>query len=189
MGLNHIAGMRKLLIILGMPGSGKDTQIAELCNRRKAFVIRVGDLVREKAKSDPRVAKDLEEGNLADDHMVNQLIESTIDNTDEDAFIISDGFPRDIKQARWFEEFMSDRKIELENTMLLDVDEKVALERLLKRGREDDEKSIIKHRLDVFKNETGDVVDYYSRKDNFLHIDGNGTPDEVLDQIREKLTW
>lgn len=181
--------MRKLLIILGMPGSGKDTQIEELCKRREAYVIRVGDLVREKAKADPQIAKDLEEGNLVDDQMVNDLIKSTVDSTANDAFIISDGFPRDIKQAEWFEQFLKENSIELENVMLLHVDEEVALERLLKRGRDDDEQEIIRHRLDVFKRETGEVVDYYSGRSNFLHIDGNGTPAEVVEQIRNKLSW
>ena len=181
--------MRKLLIILGMPGSGKDTQIAELCKRREAHVIRVGDLVREKAKTDPQIAKDLENGDLADDQMVNDLIESTIKNTSKNAFIISDGFPRDINQAIWFEQFFKQNDVELENIMLLDVEEEVALKRLLKRGRDDDEEQTIRHRLDVFKQETAEVVGYYSTRSNFLRIDGNGTPSEVLQQMREKLSW
>lgn len=181
--------MKKLLIVLGIPGSGKDTQIEELSRRRSAEVIRIGDLVREKAQSDPQLSKDLEEGNLADDELVNDLISHSIDGFPDDAFIISDGFPRDLAQAKWLEEFLSSEGIKLEHAMLLDVDDAVAMQRLMKRGREDDNEATIKHRFDVFHNKTDEVVKYFDSKGILVRIDGNGTPEQVQDDIKEKLSW
>lgn len=51
---NNIEKMKQLLVIIGMPGSGKDTQIDYMAKRRKFEVIRIGDLVRQRAKTDPK---------------------------------------------------------------------------------------------------------------------------------------
>ena len=181
--------MKKLLIILGIPGSGKDTQIVELIKRRPAKVIRVGDLVREKAQHDSQVALDLKEGNLANDDLVNGLIEASIGSAPEDSFIISDGFPRDIEQAKWLMQYAQKVGMEVEQVMLLDVDDNTAMERLTKRGREDDQESTIRHRFDVFHQKTDEVVEYFSNLGMLIRVNGNGTPQEVLAEIKEKLTW
>ena len=126
---------------------------------------------------------------LADDELVNELIKDSIGEYPKDAFIISDGFPRDIEQAKWLEKFLASEGIKLEQAMLLDVDDPVAMQRLLRRGREDDNESTIRHRFDVFHDKTDEVVKYFDSKGLLLRIDGNGTPEQVLDDIKEKLAW
>jgi len=181
--------MKNLLIILGIPGSGKDTQIAELIKRRPAKVIRVGDLVREKAKHDEKVAKDLQEGNLADDKMVNGLIDESIKSAPDGSFIISDGFPRDLEQAKWLMDYVQKEGIKIEQAMLLDVNDDIAMQRLVKRGRDDDQESTISTRFEVFHKKTDEVIEYFAKQGLLLRINGNGTPEEVVDEIKEKLTW
>ena len=181
--------MKNLLIILGIPGSGKDTQIVELIKRRPAKVIRVGDLVREKAKQNEKVAQDLQEGNLADDNLVNNLIDESIKAAPDDSFIISDGFPRDIEQAKWLMEYAQRNAIKIEQAMLLEVSDETAMSRLTKRGREDDQETTIRNRFDVFHKKTDEVIEYFANQGLLLRINGNGTPQEVLDEIKEKLKW
>ena len=181
--------MKKLLIIVGLPGSGKDTQIEALAERRKLTVIRVGDLVREKAKNDERVARDLKEGNLADDAMVNELIASEINNAGAADYLVSDGFPRDLDQAKWLDDFLRKNNVELDKVMFIKVDDAVALERLLKRGRDDDNEATIKHRVGVFHRQTDEVVEYYQNSGKLVEIDGNGTPTEVIEDIKAELGW
>lgn len=40
--------MNKLIVVIGLPGSGKDTQIELLSKIRKVNVIEAGDLIRKK---------------------------------------------------------------------------------------------------------------------------------------------
>lgn len=181
--------MKKLLVVIGLPGSGKDTQIDSLAQRRQLKVIKVGDLVRQKAQTDADVAEDLKKGNLADDTMVNELIAEAISSSEPDGYIVSDGFPRDLDQAKWLEDYLNKNSVMLDKVIYLEVDDVVAMERLLKRGREDDTEKIIKHRVDVFHEQTDPVAEYFRPSGKLLKIDGNGTPEEVQEDIKEGLGW
>lgn len=181
--------MRRLLVILGMPGSGKDTQIESLQNRKPIEVIKVGDLVREKAKSDPSVAEDLKKGDLADDSLVNELITEKIQKSSADAYIISDGFPRNVDQAEWLYDQFAKYDIYFEGALLLRIDDSEALKRLLKRGREDDIEATIKHRLEIFHTLTDPVAEFFKSRAKLVEIDGMGTPEEVVENIRRALGW
>lgn len=181
--------MKQLLIIVGLPGSGKDTQIESLGERKKIEVIRIGDLVRAKAKTDPLVAKDLEQGNLADNAMVNQLIDQSIQNFPDPSYIISDGFPRDLEQAEWLVDYLQSKQVELVGVLYIKISDSVAMQRLLKRGRDDDQEKTIAHRLEVFHKQTGAVVEFFRQLNKLSEIDGSGTPKEVEQAIRAKLGW
>ena len=142
-----------------------------------------------KAKSDERVARDLKEGNLADDAMVNELIASEINSAGADDYLVSDGFPRDLDQAKWLDDFLRKNNVELDKVMFIKVDDAVALERLLKRGRDDDNEATIKHRIGVFHSQTDEVVEYYQNSGKLVEIDGSGTPAEVIEDMKVELGW
>lgn len=181
--------MKKLLVIIGLPGSGKDTQIESLSNRRKLEIIKVGDLVRRKAQDDARVAEDLKRGDLADDDMVNELIAQAITAARAGAYIISDGFPRDLDQAKWLEMFLNKNDACIDKVVYLDADDSVAMQRLLKRGRDDDTAETITHRIEVFHSQTDPVAEYFRSKGQLLEINANGTPDQVAQDIKQRLGW
>ena len=73
--------------------------------------------------------------------------------------------------------------------MLLDVNDDIAMQRLVKRGRDDDQESTISTRFEVFHKKTDEVIEYFAKQGLLLRINGNGTPEEVVDEIKEKLTW
>jgi len=54
--------------------------------------------------------------------------------------------------------------------------------------RKDDTPEVIKNRLEVYREKTQDLIDFYKGRDAFKTIDGTGTPQEVadlaLDQIK-----
>jgi adenylate kinase len=51
--------------------------------------------------------------------------------------------------------------------------------------RKDDDEEVIRKRLEVFRNETYPLLDYYSRSDRFYKIDGNTSEDKVFKSIVE----
>jgi len=53
--------------------------------------------------------------------------------------------------------------------------------------RDDDREETIKHRLDVFHDQTEPLVDYYEAKGLLRRFDGSRTPDEVHAHIRATL--
>ncbi len=181
--------MKKLLVVIGMPGSGKDTQIDYMSKRRKLNVIRIGDLVRAKAKSNPDIEEDLESGDLVDNDVVNDLVSHAINSVPDGSYLISDGFPRDIGQAKWLDTFVANHDVIIDKVLLIDIDNDVSVDRLSKRGRDDDDSKTIQHRLEVFHTETDKVIDYYKADDRLSIVNGEPSPEVVSAEIEKILGW
>ncbi len=181
--------MKNLLVIIGMPGSGKDTQIDILAMRRSFSVMRVGDMVRKQAKSDPSLAASLKAGDLADNTKVNALIEHAINSAPQGSYIVSDGYPRIMEQAIWMEGLITPAKLALDRVLFINLSDDESIKRLLKRGRIDDTLSIIEHRLGVFHTFTDKVVEYYRSMGVLVEVDGKGSPEDVARSIQGALGW
>lgn len=181
--------MKQILLVIGIPGSGKDTQIEYMVKRRQLNVIRVGDLIRKKAKFDKKIQLDFEAGNLVDNKIVNELVADTIQSASPQDYIVSNGFPRDLTQAVWLDKYLAINNYSIDRILLIDVSDAVATERLLKRGRDDDNRSAVVRRLKVFHTQTDDVIEYYQRSGKLTKIDGSPSPEEVAKDIQEVLNW
>lgn len=53
--------------------------------------------------------------------------------------------------------------------------------------REDDKPETVKRRIEVNENLTNDLLNYYSDRNLIITINGLGTPDEVFEEIKEKI--
>lgn len=181
--------MKQLLVVIGMPGSGKDTQIEFMAKRRKIEVIRIGDLVRAKALTNSKIKADLDAGNLVDNNVINKIVKDVIQSAPEGSYLISDGFPRDIEQAKWLDEFARNNACKIDRVLFIKIKDSTAIERLKKRGREDDDEVTINHRLEVFHQQTDQVIEYYKSSQRLSEVNGEGTPNEVANQIEDILQW
>ncbi len=181
--------MKKLIVVIGLPGSGKDTQIELLQKTKNVEVVRVGDLIRAEAEKDSELKQALASGNLANNDKVNSLIVNEISTFPEDSVIISDGFPRRIAQAKWLEKYANENNIEIVKYLLIKITDDESMKRLLKRGREDDTEEIIAHRIAVFHNETNEVIEFYKNKNLFASVDGIGDVTEIQKRIKKELNW
>jgi adenylate kinase len=69
----------------------------------------------------------------------------------------------------------------------LDVPDEVVIDRLVKRGeaegRSDDNEATIRRRLQVYRDQTAPLIDYYTQQDKLATIDGN----QPLDQVKTAL--
>jgi adenylate kinase len=66
----------------------------------------------------------------------------------------------------------------------LSVSDERLLERLIGRGRSDDNLQTIRERFRTYHEQTEPVLDYYRRRGILETVDGSGTPDEVFERIR-----
>ncbi|MEI6169786.1 MAG: nucleoside monophosphate kinase [Candidatus Saccharibacteria bacterium] len=181
--------MKQLVIIVGLPGSGKDTQIDLLSKSKKIEVIKVGKLIRDLSNSNDDIKKVMQSGGLVDSNLVNNIIKDQIDSYAQDSLIIADGYPRSLDQAEWLEEYAKNNDIELINYVLLSVPDSEAITRLLKRGRMDDVSNIIQNRINIFHSQTEEVIEHYKHKSKFISVDGVGTIEEVEGRMKTALGW
>ncbi len=198
------------LIIFGPPGAGKGTVSSFLSKEFNLKHISTGDLIRNETKSGSELGNKMNQitstGNLLPDDMVLELLKKHLP---EDNFIL-DGYPRNLEQAKALESITSLNKI-----LFLDVEDSELIDRLTKRTqcskcgkiygrdfppkdpkvcdicsgevtlREDDKEEIIKHRLEVYKNQTVPLKEHYKNKT--IIINANKKVEIIFEESKKAL--
>jgi adenylate kinase len=99
---------KRIVILLGPPGSGKGTQAVKLAEALKIPHISTGDLFRDNLKRQTelgaKVKAYMEEGKLVPDSLVLDMLFQRVAAEDARNGYLLDGFPRTIPQAEALEE-------------------------------------------------------------------------------------
>jgi len=98
-----------------------------------------------------------------------------------------DGYPRNISQANSLNQVLEDINQSLEVVFYLDVKEDILVERLLSRGRKDDNEDTIRTRLNIYKETTEPLIDFYRKKKILEYIDGDRELKIISDEIKLKM--
>jgi adenylate kinase len=113
------------LVLVGPPGSGKGTQAKLLTDRLGLRCVGTGDLLREAIRHGTSIGKVaeplLKAGKLVPDDWVNALVEELFHGPSRPNCFVLDGYPRTLKQAEWFDEFLGREGIDLTAVVLLEV--------------------------------------------------------------------
>ena len=75
----------------------------------------------------------------------------------------------------------------IEAVVLLEVADAVLVERLLGRGRADDNEEVIRNRLEVYKQQTAPLVDHYRRQNLLLTVKAEGSVEAIAERIESSL--
>jgi adenylate kinase len=181
------------IVIFGAPGSGKGTQSENLIKKYNLAHISTGDVLRAEMKSGTELGKLAEgyisKGLLVPDDVVIGMLAHVLDGKNDVAGVVFDGFPRTLPQSDALEKLLKDRGQEVSIVVNLDVEEPELINRLIRRGlqagRSDDNLETIKLRLDVYKNQTSPLKEYYKKTGKLISIKGIGTVDEIFGLISE----
>jgi adenylate kinase len=183
------------IVIFGAPGSGKGTQSEKLIEKYGLTHISTGNVLREEIANGTELGilaeKYISKGHLVPDEVVIDMLADVLDHKEISNGVIFDGFPRTLAQGEALDKLLKDRKEEITAVVNLEVPETELIERMLKRGlqsgRSDDNIETIKSRLEVYKNQTSPLKDYYESTGKLIHIIGNGTIDEIFNRISEAI--
>lgn len=100
---------------------------------------------------------------------------------------ILDGFPRTVPQAVAAYDAARRRGVTLHAVVFLEIPHEELLARLAARrvdaGRADDSESTIRHRIEVYMDQTLPLVDYYAGRRILRRVDATGTIDEVTARV------
>lgn len=180
------------LILFGPPGSGKGTQAAKLVEHYNLLHISTGDLFRYEMGNDTPLGLKAKEfiakGELVPDSITIGMLQNKVEaNSDVEGYIF-DGFPRTIPQAKALDELLASKDQAVSALMALQVDDEEIVSRLLNRGKtsgrsDDNDESIIRNRIDVYKSETQPVYDYYGEQGKSVSVKGIGSIDEIFERL------
>jgi adenylate kinase len=174
------------LVIVGRQGAGKGTQCEDLVDHYGAVHVSTGDMLRDAVAEGTefgRKAKEyMDAGNLLPDDIIVGVVEERLsrDDVTEGGFIL-DGFPRTLAQAEALWDVLGERGIDL--AVDLDVPLDVVKERMLGRGRDDDNAEAIARRLEIYEEQTVPAINWFDDRGVLVRVDGQGTPDEVAERL------
>ncbi|MCF4005930.1 adenylate kinase [Corynebacterium uropygiale] len=177
------------LVLLGPPGAGKGTQAALLSEKLGIPHISTGDLFRanigEGTPLGIEAKQYIDAGKLVPTDVTARMVESRLAEEDtKDGFLL-DGFPRTVEQADILEELLAKHGQSLDGVLNFQVSEDVVVERMLARGRADDNEETIRTRLGVYREETAPLIEHYG--DAIITIDAEGTVEEINERALKAL--
>ena len=183
------------LLIVGPPGAGKGTQAAIIADTFGIPAISTGDIFRANIKDGTELGLKIQEivssGRYVPDSLTNEIVRDRLQQADAvDGFLL-DGYPRTVDQVSELDSILGETGAELDAVVRLVADPDEVVARLLKRaseqGRADDTEEVIRHRQDVYLDQTEPVIAAYAERGLVVDVDGLGAVDEVAVRVREAL--
>ena len=202
-------------IFLGPPGAGKGSLAVKVAEDYKIPHISTGDIFRANIKNQTplgiKVKAIIDSGSLVSDDLTCELVKDRLSQPDCANGYILDGFPRTIPQAEMFAEICPDVKVV--NFVIKDeiVIRRLSTRRVCKAcganfnvltlppkvegvcdkcggelyQRDDDKQESILHRMDVYREQTEPLINFYKNKGSITDLDASIETDILLGEFKK----
>ncbi len=216
------AQQRTYVVLLGIPGAGKGTQARLLEESLGIPQVSTGDIFRYNLKNQTELgllAKSyMDRGDLVPDEVTIRMVEDRLHQPDAIKGAILDGFPRNLIQAKTFDE-ISAVYGGIKLVPLISLDDEEAIRRVTGRRscrtcgavyhldfnppkqagrcdidggelyqRDDDKLETVRNRLYVYYKQTSPLIGYYFAKSLLVELDGTQPIEVVFEQLMNLLT-
>lgn len=188
------------VVLLGPPGAGKGTQAQIIAGKLGVPAISTGDIFRANVsgKTDLglQVKAFLDAGDLVPDEITVAMVKGRLAEPDGKAGFLLDGFPRSIPQAEQLRDSLAELGHSLDRVLELVVDEDELVRRLSGRRmlvdgqmvqRDDDKPETVRHRLQVYREQTEPLSGFYDSAGLLTRIDAIGEIEEVTGRAMKAL--
>lgn len=188
--------MSSRLVLFGPPGAGKGTQAARLSAHFGVPAISTGDIFRANISGGTELGRKVVEytsvGALVPDELTDALVRDRLAQDDAADGFLLDGYPRNLAQVGALDAILADAGRALDVVVEITADADVVVDRLLKRaaieGRADDTEDVIRHRLEVYAQQTAPIAKVYADRGTLVQVDGIGDVDEVTERLVRAIT-
>ena len=188
-------------IFLGPPGAGKGSLAVKVAEDYKIPHISTGDIFRANIKAQTplgvKVKAIIDSGSLVSDELTFELVKDRLAQDDCKNGYILDGFPRTIPQAEMLEKLVDDVKVvnfEIKDEIVI---RRLSTRRVCKAcganfnvltlppkvegicdkcggelyQRDDDKQESILHRMDVYREQTEPLINFYKNKGKITDLE------------------
>ena len=202
-------------IFLGPPGAGKGSLAVKVAEDYKIPHISTGDIFRANIKAQTplgvKVKAIIDSGSLVSDELTFELVKDRLAQDDCKNGYILDGFPRTIPQAEMLEGLVSDVKVvnfEIQDEIVI---RRLSTRRVCKAcganfnvltlppkvegvcdkcggelyQRDDDKQESIMHRMEVYREQTEPLINFYKNKGKITDLDASIETDVLLGKFKE----
>jgi adenylate kinase len=181
------------LLLIGAPGSGKGTQAVRIAERFGITHISSGDLLRQHVRDRTPIGLTIKQyvdaGDLVPDGIVMDMLYKPVVAATERGGYVLDGFPRTVQQAEAAYDVAHRLGAHVKASIHLDVPAEELVRRLLTRSRgSEDTAEVIGHRLQVYREKTVPLLEYYGRREWLVTVDGARSEAEVHEAIVAKVS-
>ncbi len=191
------------LVILGGPGAGKGTQAQKLCRQLSIPEISTGDILRQAIASGSDLGLQaqvyVEKGELVPDPILIEFMRQRLLQPDAANGWLLEGYPRTAFQAEELDFLLDDLGQQLDWAIYLEVHDAVMMSRSIERSRTlkssplsgevrpDDQPEIVQRRIDLFHERTVPILEYYGYRNRLLTINADQSPEQIQQDILQKL--
>jgi adenylate kinase len=183
------------LILMGPPGAGKGTQAKVIAGRLGIPAISTGDIFRANVSEGTPLGREskryMDAGDYVPDSVTNAMVRDRIAEPDAREGFLLDGYPRTLSQVEELDDMLAADHASLDAVVVLTVDPDEIVARLMRRaeleGREDDSEAVIRHRQDVFHEQTEPLLQVYAERGLLVEVDGMGEVEEVTRRVFAEL--
>lgn len=184
------------LILFGPPGAGKGTQSEQLIDAYDLKHISTGDLLRAERKAGTELGVKANEyiakGELVPDEVVVGMVRNFMKEHSSSKGFIFDGFPRTTPQAEALDNLLAEFGAKIDIVLGLEVNEDELVKRLLLRGEtsgraDDQSEETIRNRFKEYQTKTHPLMDYYTKKNSYVGVNGMGEIDQIQTSLIEEI--
>jgi len=173
------------IVLMGPPGAGKGTQAVLVSERLGIPHISTGDIFRANVQGGTPLGQEaqkyMDAGEYVPDSVTNAMVRDRLDQPDTAPGFLLDGYPRTVAQVDELAAMLAEHDGVLDHVIELTVD------RLVKRagagGRTDDSEEVIRHRQQLYADQTAPLTAVYQEQGLLRRVDGLGTVDEVAARV------
>ena len=201
-----------IYIITGGPATGKGTRSDILSKALDIAHISTGEILREVAKTNEDIKNRLSKGELISDEIITDLLRDRLSQDDCKKGFILDGYPRTLNQIYLLNDLLDELGRKIDKVIELTAPDELVFKRILERKscakcgkmygidfppkqedvcddcsgelvvRTDDTKETLKARIDTYKKNSKEILEYYKNVGLLKTVDSSAHPEEIVEQ-------
>ncbi|MFR5767489.1 MAG: nucleoside monophosphate kinase [Alistipes sp.] len=181
------------IVLFGAPGCGKGTQAQRLKAHYGIEHVSTGEVIRDEIRRGTELGRSMESyikaGNRPD-QIVDRHDRQLRRRTQARQGLHFRRFSRTTVQAEEFDKILAGHGLQVDIMIDIHVPEEELIQRILLRGKDsgradDASEEVIRGRLDVYRQQTAVVSDYYAAQGKYASVNGTGTMDDVFARITD----